>query len=344
MYGPGSAGSSGRGAGTASVGGAASSPSSYGETFGPFLPVPSAGVGESSPASPSARTCAPPPTMSSNSPRSVRANASSASYESISPVAWAGFERRPPWSRRDALSLSLPLPRSSVRCSGMSSESSPPRSNRSRTRGHTSRTGVRVAIRTPETRTRLRTTIAKGAVTSFASDVPAMKPSTPPAAWTPSRPWSGRGWPAPMWMMPATAQATRKTPMTMPVVSCGASGWRSMRMTRRSRRTGRPTASTPNVPATSQRVKSPSGLAQPHHSRAATTTASASHMSAATDCRTLGSTPRTPSPTLRAPPPRACDRPTNPLRTMRSGQGARFFLRVGILRVRWVVVRRTGLR
>src|SRR6476661_7678154 len=143
----------------------------------------------------------------------------------------------------------------------------------------------------------------------------------PPAARMPSAPSGGFGMPSARCDRPHAAKVSAMVPTTMRLVVASSWGARSMRRPRAIRTSGTAYATRPKVPAKTACTTSPKVPETPHHSRAATTTASAMRAKPMPSRRCSGSRSAALWPTRRTAPPARCETPIHVLRIAPSGKG-----------------------
>ena len=132
----------------------------------------------------------------------------------------------------------------------------------------------------------------------------------PPASRSAAKPSAGAGSPAARWTSAARGDADRGEPDGDAGVGLlRARGGAAAGSRARAGRAGPTTPTRPNVPATTAWTTSPAVPASPHHSRAATTTASARSVKPMPSRRCAGSRSRAPCPMRRAVPPTTCAQP-----------------------------------
>src|SRR5690625_49168 len=247
----------------------------------------------------------------------ARAKASSAWYSPGGTSAAAAFARRRRGlgGRAAATSSSASFP------AGAASDAARPVSAPS-LRGMAA-IGVAVMMSTAKKNRMASTGIATHALSRTVSGVPMSQPTMPPASWTPAKSCVGLGTPRATWMMPVTATTAIAIPIVTRPLSLPRSGWRMSRTARTARTTGSSTASSPMLPAVTAWMTVPAAPERPNHSRAATTTASASSSRATPSFRSAGSSPRAPLPIRRSVPPMTWAIPSHSPRTIRIGHGGR---------------------
>ncbi len=121
---------------------------------------------------------------------------------------------------------------------------------------------------------------------------------------------------------PQAANVRAMVPTTTRFVAASSWGARSMRRPRASSTSGTAYATRPKVPAKTACTTWPKVPETPHHSRAATTTASASRAKPSPSRRCSGSSSAALWPTRRTAPPARCETPIHVLRTAPSGKGS----------------------
>ncbi len=143
----------------------------------------------------------------------------------------------------------------------------------------------------------------------------------PPASRIASAPSGGDGRPADRWTSPAAENVSAVTPMPMRLLDAWSSGARSRRRPSSRNAIGSANATRPSVPAATAWMTSPATPCRPHHSRAATTMASAMKAKPMPSRRCSGSSSRAELPMRRTVPPATCAIPIQVPRTARSGSG-----------------------
>ena len=172
----------------------------------------------------------------------------------------------------------------------------------------------------------------------------------PPAARMPSAPSGGLGMPSLMWARPHAAKVRAIVPTMLRLVASSSWGARRSRKPRASRTSSTAYAMRPNVPANTAWTTWPKTPGTPHHSREATTMATAMKAKPRPSRRWSGSRSAALVPTRRTAPPARWETPIHVLRTARSGNGRppRFALdvvpRAGGLRLAGRVERAAGRR